>query len=439
MPEQQRTGRVGPFFLNLRAGPSTSEAVVGLLAPDTPFTLMAQVGEWLEIQAGRNSGYVHEQFVVLDDEVPPAPPPIIDPPPTTTPQARSLPMTKLPIGINVGHYEELINLPLIVNNRIDEAQVDRFGLREFRVLRFMDWQKVNNSDVVDWDDLPRPEENWPYRGGPWASFKGVPLELCIEMANLCDASAWICIPHRATDDTIRRMVDMVLERATETPIFEYSNEVWNGQFQQHHYATEKGQALGFDRANAFRGALHFQAKRTEFISSVVDARGYVVIAAQAGNPFVAQLLLSETGIGNHVDALALGPYFGHKTQTATSLFGLRDELINFIEGELRSNVRAHRVSAESHSLPIWGYEGGQHLRGDNPLFAQINRSPIMQEIIGRWFNMWYQEGGDLLCPYSLYSVYGRDFWGFFELEENGRLIGGTKRRALADAYEALLA
>lgn len=112
------------------------------------------------------------------------------------------------------------------------AFVDRIGDAEN--LRFMDWMRTNNSDLVSWDDRPRIQDySWERRG--------VPLEILIRLANDTGAEPWFTLPHQADDDYFRRFAQMVhadLNPALRAWV-EYSNEVWNFSFQQAHWAEER--------------------------------------------------------------------------------------------------------------------------------------------------------------------------------------------------------
>ncbi|MBM4024813.1 MAG: hypothetical protein FJ280_05315, partial [Planctomycetes bacterium] len=68
---------------------------------------------------------------------------------------------------------------------------------KFKVLRFMDLQRTNNSKQTQWSDRPAPQMQTQ------GSEAGVALEYLIQLANALDADPWFCMPHLATDDYIR--------------------------------------------------------------------------------------------------------------------------------------------------------------------------------------------------------------------------------------------
>ncbi len=75
-------------------------------------------------------------------------------------------------------------------------------------------------------------------------------EHMVLLANTVGADPWLCVPHAASDDYVRRLAALVLAslRPDLTVYLEYSNEVWNGLFGQGVYAAAQGRALGLTGA-----------------------------------------------------------------------------------------------------------------------------------------------------------------------------------------------
>ncbi|MGB1252648.1 MAG: hypothetical protein ACPG8W_18690 [Candidatus Promineifilaceae bacterium] len=307
-------------------------------------------------------------------------------------------------------------------------------LQKFRVIRFMDWQKTNNSQVVHYNDLPVAHKSWTFKGGRWNSFKGVPLSVIIDVANDMQAQPWICIPHRATDDCIRRIVSLVVSRANFRPIFEYSNEIWNGQFQQFTYCFMHGmwKRMAFRPLSA---ALAWQAHRTSFLADAVCGRGDIVVSGQAANDWIAKQVLQNPVLAGKVDAVAIAPYFGQFSNKLAwgNWNSLYDGLQHEIDTTVRTNIKQHKKLADQFGVQLWGYEGGQHLLGRNKeqtsQFVKLNRDERMGRLTQQWLNTWYDEGGSLMCPYSTSSDFGSHCWGYVEIE-NGEYIKRPKYQAL---------
>ncbi|MBY6069273.1 hypothetical protein KUW17_21190 [Leisingera aquaemixtae] len=107
----------------------------------------------------------------------------------------------------------------------------------FAALRFMDWMATNDSAQTGWEDRPLPSDY------TWA-LKGVPAEVMLALANTLGADPWFTMPHMADDTYVRqfaRLVEGGLDKALRAYV-EYSNEVWNWQFQQAAWADAQAQA-----------------------------------------------------------------------------------------------------------------------------------------------------------------------------------------------------
>jgi Ca2+-binding RTX toxin-like protein len=107
----------------------------------------------------------------------------------------------------------------------------------FSTLRFMDWGGTNNSKVTGWDTRKTLDS---------ASWSGnVPIEVMVALANKTKNDMWLNIPAQADDDYVKKTLQYVhdnLDPALKIKV-EYSNEVWNWQFSQAHYALEMGNKL----------------------------------------------------------------------------------------------------------------------------------------------------------------------------------------------------
>lgn len=145
------------------------------------------------------------------------------------------------IEVNRGNLRNLSVVHERHLERFDAGEVfnpdwlERIGDAE--TLRFMDWMATNNSDQVEWSDRPRMADySWTRRGAP--------LEVMLELANLTGAEPWFTLPHRASDDYMRRFAEMV--RAQLHPELrawaEFSNEVWNWSFGQADWAEQSARA-----------------------------------------------------------------------------------------------------------------------------------------------------------------------------------------------------
>ncbi len=375
------------------------------------------------------------------------------------------PRTTLYIGMNVGHFEETW--------RPAELDAIKELLAPFPIIRFMDWQKTNKlfnkyerpADYAPAQSLtetnrPRPDDDWRYAGsGSWENFAGMPLELIIDTANSVEARPWICVPHLATDELQDEMIRYVLTHAVRRPIFEYSNEVWNSGFKQFYDCAAMGASIadkahleklginlsGFapvaemERAMQRGQAMVWQAERTRYLAYRLhiiaqelnqtarraEYGADVVVSAQFAVPWSSQFLLKICG--NDIDAIAVAPYAGNRLHSADSegevMMALLGE-IGDIDAEdgggaftVVSRIRDHLAYAGRYGLPLWGYEGGLHLRGAQ--FADFNRSQTAGQVLTRLLDVWFTLGGGEVCLYSLASRFGEEQFGHVELIENG--------------------
>jgi hypothetical protein len=303
--------------------------------------------------------------------------------------------------------------------------------------RFMDWMETNGSKIRSWSERPTPQH---------ATFseRGVPLEWMIDLCNRQKADAWFCMPHAADDDYVRQFARMVRDRLDSTlkVYVEYSNEVWNGIFPQHHWAAEQGQKLGFAdkpweaawRYTAYRSVQIFRIWEEEFKGT---ARLVRVLASQAAVPYVSEQIVTFQEAYQHADALAIAPYISlNVPATAESGKLSAEQLAKWSVEQVLDHVekdslptaiewmKAQAAVAKRYRLQLIAYEAGQHLVGvgggeNNEQLTQLlmaaNRHPRMGEIYARYFKAWEEVGGDLLCHFSSVARWSK--WGSWGLLE----------------------
>jgi hypothetical protein len=138
----------------------------------------------------------------------------------------------------------------------------------------MDWLSTNHSAnaIVSWADRPtRERKPTEAEGARW--------ETIVELANTVRRDPWINIPVRANDDYVRNLATLL--RDTLDPSLavyvEYSNELWNGTFDQFaiHRDLAAAEAASPSSALRFDGATDPNAwtfrrtgKRTKEIADI---------------------------------------------------------------------------------------------------------------------------------------------------------------------------
>jgi hypothetical protein len=296
-------------------------------------------------------------------------------------------------------------------------------------LRFMDWMKTNDSQQRVWSDRPTPED---------ATFttKGVALEWMIDLCNRLQSAPWFCLPHLADDDYIREFALLVKRRLDPSlKIYvEYSNEVWNGQFEQSRWAGAQGIKLGFAE-KPWEGAWRFTAVRSVQMFKLWEevfggtTRLVRVLPSQAASPHVSGQVLEFQEAWKHADALAIAPYVtcnvgksGEKNREAIVEKWTVDDALDYLENTaLPESVKwiedSQRVAGK-YGLKLLAYEGGQHMVGiggveNNDVITRLlqaaNDAPRLAEVYRKYFAAWSQAGGDLFCYFASVSSWSK--WG----------------------------
>ena len=171
-------------------------------------------------------------------------------------------------------------------------------IEDHRVLRFMDWQLTNDSPQAEFNDMPTEDYyTWGLLNTRADSNTGVPLSVMVELANQVGADPWFNIPHQATDDYIRQYAEFVRDHLDPnlTAYFEYSNEVWNGTFDQHQWAHDMGLEVFANvpefQDDTFPGMEYYGYRSAEMMSiikdvfgSEFDSRIHGVLSTQTANP-----------------------------------------------------------------------------------------------------------------------------------------------------------
>ena len=307
-------------------------------------------------------------------------------------------------------------------------------LEPFGVIRFMQWQRTNDSPTVHWSERVTPRHASQGLEG------GVALEYMITLCNQLDADAWLCAPHLATDSYVNSMAKLVrrLLEPERKVYVEYSNEVWNETYEQANHAQMMGLSQGLS-TNEVEAGLRFYAERSvevfdvwhERFSSETE-RVVRVLAGHHANPWTATTVLSWNRAYEFADCYATAPYFGisfglpeNQWQTlGWSIDQLLDQLEQDVDSVL-SRVAENAAIADALGLPLVAYEGGQHLVGvgsavDNDaladLFIAANRHPRMGAIYRTALEGWRQHGGQRYLPWN--SVGKPSRWGSWGLLEN---------------------
>lgn len=303
----------------------------------------------------------------------------------------------------------------------------------FQVIRFMDWQKTNNSNDETWDKRPLSTDS------TFAGPKGVPLEYCLQLANTLDADPWLCIPHKANDEYVRNFAKLVKEKLNpkRKVYVEYSNETWNTIFDQSKFCLERGLAMKLSD-NPYEAQLRYSAQRSVEVFKIFEDefksskdRLIRVLAAHGAHPWTGTTAMDWKEAYKSADAIAIAPYFGNAygdPKTADKVAAMSvDELLDGCKKMIADNRKTNETyaaEAKKRNLKLMTYESGQHLVGhggaqDNQklmkLFHEANRHPRMKELYLEDLKNWQEVGGSTFCVFSsmgLYTKWGS--WGVLE-------------------------
>lgn len=267
-------------------------------------------------------------------------------------------------------------------------------LEPFKTLRFMDWGLTNGSELRNWEDRPG-EDDFSY------TIKGIPYEKWIEICNLKQADAWICVPHAADDAFITEMATMFRDQLDpDLKIYvEYSNEVWNWIFPQAHYGLDSldqsllwPERLGPKIADVMQIWTDvFGAESDRLVRVLATQNGYFDI----GNRILGQI--NTDGNGHLIDALSPSGYMYYYTEPVAALGAnatAEDVLeqahaLSFNESDwLMESWRLHADLAAANDLRLLFYEAGEHFTPEpwgtvqpyNPALQDAHVSPGMYDL-----------------------------------------------------------
>jgi hypothetical protein len=339
---------------------------------------------------------------------------------------------------NINSADPARNLTIVHEDHEETFAEDIFhpqfiaSIRPFSTLRFMDMMRTNNSYQGQWADRPLPTD------AIQGTSTGVALEYLIALANRIHASPWFTIPHLADDDYVERFAALVRDTLdSDLDVYiEYSNEVWNGGFEQYEYARSQGDAagLGTDRDAADR----FYIRRSVAIFALIEEAfaqtgraGLVRVIASQNSPYWALRMMDwedpatgRLGIED-ADYWAVAPYF---CGSPPSDPGSVEALLNLCETDITSTLASAQEigdAARAHGVPLISYEGGQHIRNDSAngsaqdIYDLANDDPRMGELYTTYLDLWRADQGQMFTLFSLISgqsVYGR--WGILKQQDD---------------------
>lgn len=304
--------------------------------------------------------------------------------------------------------------------------------------RFMDYLETNGSDLSHWLDRAQKSD---------LNQRPMAFEWMINMCNIQDADLWITVPHLVVSRNgieggdnhfmkklailVKTGVDMAgadlddpafedLAMMTEAELLalggvktcdplephlnfylEYSNETWNGSFEQFNYCVQEGTALGLE-GDTYAQGRRFHAwaaiRLFEDAAEVFGPGNPRIVRIDAYQAVVPSQIIDHYSVykdetlnplGLFPDAFAPAPYFGNGVNGGSS--GAVNALINGDNGIL-SRTRALKTARgfldneRNNGYPVdklIAYEGGQHVTTNAQI---ISRNPEIYTLYVRYLD-----------------------------------------------------
>lgn len=293
-------------------------------------------------------------------------------------------------------------------------------VKDFKVVRFLDWQRINDNIAVDWASRTTPQSS------SQVASAGAAVEDMIDLANRTGVDPWFLMPYKADATYIRQFAQLVHQRLdpNRTVYVELGNEVWNDMFDAAQQAQREGTTLklgGGDpkRAQMIRYAQKVRAAMKVWTEVFSDRPDKLVRVASSQNVWtdLARYILEDADTANWVDVLATAPYIWleMKDMGASDLdavFAAMPEAIDFTMKFAEEN----RAIAAAHGKGFIAYEGGQHLVTPDIEFARaVQRDPRMADTYTRYLSEWDRRIRSTMPLYaSVAPIADYGSWGLME-------------------------
>ena len=295
-------------------------------------------------------------------------------------------------------------------------------IARFKTLRFMDWLRTNNNPVTSWQSRATPEKTH------YASDAGVPWEHIVALANQTQKDIWINLPIGVDDNYVPQLARLLKQtlNADAKIYIEYSNEIWNGGFEQ--YNSNRALAMSEVKANPASTLIYDGTTKQDLIafrrvakrlkefsdifrgvygdvamfSTIRPVLGFQVvqsITAQLGLDFVANVYGPP---GRFFYAIAGAPYFDlgdQQTFDGLSTAQVLTAMSKSIQrASIVSDLEADQALAAWYGLKFLAYEGGSATFGPGSLAAKKAASldPRMLDLCVDYLSRWYRQGGDMM-------------------------------------------
>jgi len=236
-------------------------------------------------------------------------------------------------------------------------------VKNYQVLRFMDWDETNTNTDVNWSQrVPRTGTAGVYR---------IAWEWMIDLCNRTNADMWINVPTYANDDYALQLATLINSSLNSNlrVFVEWSNEAWNFAAANAEECSIGQQIVPGDSQACAEGYVARAVQifhQFETVFGANNPRLVKVIAGQAVNSYLTSVHLAALKNSvinpNNVSATAyaIAPYFGYTVDGSSS--NAVSELDSGISSGANDPLDAAKSQAQAvagSGLVLIAYEGGQ--------------------------------------------------------------------------------
>ena len=247
-------------------------------------------------------------------------------------------------------------------------------IRQFGVLRFMDWMVTNDSHISEFSQLA--DENyfawcqpfygwgqqsvWSGKSGQFGPKGSLHPQLICELANETGCNIHVCIPIRATDTFVRMFAKYFKENTDAEVTYELSNECWNPGFDQFHYCRSQGSKIwpgdfwGFAKWYGYRAA--------ECMKIIRDVYGET-------SRWRGALCTQTVDVAKTINALAGINYWRERTLVPAKSVEVSDLFKSlYVTGYFGFVVSGQKISRITNASPVvctsrhHGFKNGQKIK-----------------------------------------------------------------------------
>ena len=298
-------------------------------------------------------------------------------------------------------------------------------MNDFKVIRFMNMAGITRNPITHWNERnTMSQQTW----GGKPTVRGAPLEIMVELANQTGSDPWFCLPHKASDDYIRKFSSYVRDhlRPGLKVYVEYTNEAWNTIFTQAHYMKDQGEELGLDGDRTKAGNKFYSMRSVQIFDIWEQTFGGTdriirVMGSWAGWTRTSEMLLSYRNAYKKTDAVAIAPYFfpafksAQKARSVAQLFKLMyDPKEKYSIPKVLGYIHKNAEMAKKFGVDLIAYEGGQHLvdwksrnvkSHPTKLMIAANKDWRMAKAYTDFMRGWKDNGGKLFVNFSAPRTY----------------------------------